>query len=90
MMFPPRCIKTSPYPTSQGWCSFRVQDDALVLPTPDVLEGGAEVTLAVLDRGRVLLVASKVGVDELNETVEILGSDLKTRVRTELLQKRNG
>jgi len=49
------------------------KDDAFVLFAPDHLEGVVEVLLARLDRGRVLLVARQVGVDELDEAVEVLG-----------------
>jgi hypothetical protein len=35
---------------------------------------------AGFDRGRVLLVAGQVGVDELDEAVEVLGRDLEIKL----------
>lgn len=54
----------------------RIQDNALVLPALNVLERQVEMLPAGLDGRRLLLVTRQVGVDELNETVEVLGGDL--------------
>lgn len=50
--------------------------DALVIPRPDVLEGALEVALRPVKAGvRLVLAGLQVGVDELDETVEVLGGD---------------
>ena len=56
--------------------SLRRQHNPLVLLAPDHVERLHEVLPAGLDRRRVLLVAGQVGVDELDEPVEVLGCDL--------------
>lgn len=53
-----------------------MQHDALVLPAADVLQRLMEVLLAALHRGRLLLVAGHIGVDQLDETVHVLGRHL--------------
>ncbi len=55
---------------------LRRKHDTFVLLAADHLECVQEVLLAVLDRCRVLLVAGEIGVDQLNETVNILGGHL--------------
>ena len=55
---------------------FRGEYNALVLLALDHLERVQKVLLARLHRCRVLGVTGQVGVDELDEAVEILGRDL--------------
>ena len=58
-------------------------DDTLVLSALDVIQGAEEVTLRILNVGRIALLAGgQVGVNELNESIEIFGryllkSDMK-------------
>lgn len=50
--------------------------DALVIARPDVLEGALEVALRPVKAGvRFVFAGLQVGVDELDETVEVLGGD---------------
>ena len=63
--------------------SARVQHHAFILPTPDVLQRLVEVLLARLNRSRLLLVARQVRVNQLNQTVEVLGRHLR-RVSTDI------
>ena len=67
--------KQSPYPTSP-LPSARVENHALVLPALDILERLVEVLPAALDGSRLLLVAVQVGVDKLDEPIDILGRHL--------------
>ena len=69
--------------------SLRRQHYALVPTTPNILECLAEVLLAALDRGRLLLVSGDVGVDELDESVEVLGCYLVGTVNT-ARKRKNG
>ena len=55
---------------------LRVQHDSLILLALNYLKSLQEMLLARLDRSRVLLVAGQVGVNELDQAVEILGRDL--------------
>jgi hypothetical protein len=57
-------------------CSLRRKHDALVLLTPNHVQRLHKVLPAGLDRRRILLVAGQIGVDELDEAVEVLGCDL--------------
>lgn len=54
------------------------QHDAFILFALDDLERVVEMLLAILDRRRVLLIPGKVGVDQFDEPVEVLGSYLGT------------
>jgi hypothetical protein len=50
--------------------------DTLVVPRPDVLQGTLEVALRAVETGvRFVLAGLQIGVDELDETVEILRGD---------------
>ncbi len=70
------CTKYLPAPTPTSSLSLRCQDDAVVLLAADHLQCVLEVLLAGLDRHRLLLVARQVGVDQFDQAVEVLGSDL--------------
>ena len=56
--------------------SLRVQHHPLILLATDELQRVVEMLLAGLDRRGVLWVAGQVGVDELDEAVQILCRDL--------------
>jgi hypothetical protein len=61
--------------------SFRIQHHALILLAPDHLERVQKVLPAGLDGRRVLLArARQVGVDQLDQAVEVLGRDLIAHV----------
>jgi hypothetical protein len=50
--------------------------DTLVVPRPDVLQGTLEVALRAVEAGvRFVLASLQIGVNELDETVEILRGD---------------
>lgn len=54
----------------------RIGDNALVFSGADILQRTLEVTLWTLEAGiRLVLVGLQVGVDELDEAVEVLGCD---------------
>lgn len=57
---------------------FRVQYHSLVPSASDVVERLVEVLLAAFDGRRLLLVARKVGVNQLDEAVQILDRDLSS------------
>jgi hypothetical protein len=53
-----------------------VQYDAFVLSSGNVLECVLEMPLAALDAGRVLLICAEIRVYQLDQSVDILGSNL--------------
>jgi hypothetical protein len=80
--FSPQLLLTSltwptynPFPRS----SAGIQHNTLVLPALDVLQRLVKVLFASLHRRRLLLVAGKVGMDQLYETVKVLRRNLSTR-----------
>lgn len=69
-------IRTTPFDrtaTPLAW----IQHHALILPTPNVLEGLVKVLPAAFDGCGFLLVAIQVGVNEFDEAIEVLCSNLK-------------
>jgi hypothetical protein len=54
---------------------LRRRDNTLILSTRDVIQRALEMSLGILKRGSVF-VRLQIGVDELDESVEILCSDL--------------
>ena len=77
----PAIASQTPPPPIIPLCSLWRQHDALVLLALDHLERLHKVLPARLDRGRVSLVAGQVGVNELDEAVEVLGRDLSREGR---------
>ena len=65
-----------PIPIKLNHTSARVENHTLVLPALDILERLVEVLPAALDGSRLLLVAVQVGVDKLDEPVDILSRHL--------------
>lgn len=63
----------NPPPPRFLFCLLRCKHNTLILLTTNHLQGMVKVFLARLYGGRVLLVTGQVGVDELDEAVQVFG-----------------
>lgn len=54
-----------------------IQDDALILSVPYIVQSLVEVFSAALNRSRVLLITRQVRVNELNQTINVFGGHLQ-------------
>jgi hypothetical protein len=67
--------RTSLLPYPHRDTLLRCRDHTLILSTRDIIQRALKMPLGVLKRGGVLI-GLEIGVDELNESIEILCSDL--------------